>query len=126
MTPVAKGRPRFGKGRTYTPDETKAAERTVAFLSSPHAPDEPAQGPVTMSLEFVMPLPPSYSKKLWGQPHTKKPDLDNLSKLVMDALGKTKQWWRDDSQVWDLVPPTRKRYQLENEIPGVWIGYEAA
>ena len=47
--------------------------------------------------------------------HTKRPDLDNLEKAVMDALTKAK-WWEDDSQV--CVKITKKRYMGK---PGVEI-----
>lgn len=49
---------------------------------------------------FVMPMPPSWSKKkraaLAGQPHQQKPDVDNLLKSLMDAL------FEDDCSVWDI------------------------
>jgi len=43
-----------------------------------------------LSLIFVIPMPSSWSKKkrlsMIGQPHTVKPDLDNLIKAFKDAL----------------------------------------
>jgi Holliday junction resolvase RusA-like endonuclease len=43
-----------------------------------------------LSLIFVMPMPASWSKKkrlsMIGQPHTVKPDLDNLIKAFKDSL----------------------------------------
>lgn len=49
---------------------------------------------------FVMPMPPSWSKKkraaLAGQPHQQKPDADNLLKALMDAV------YHDDCAVWDV------------------------
>lgn len=43
-----------------------------------------------LSLIFVMPMPASWSKKkrlsMIGQPHTDKPDLDNLIKAFKDSL----------------------------------------
>lgn len=70
----------------------------------------PVTGPVTVVLEFV----------LAGNP-TGKPDVDNLAKAVLDALGPGRvggdtargrgRWapllWHDDAQVTDLV--VRKR-----------------
>jgi len=42
------------------------------------------------SIKFFMPMPKSWSKKkkiqMSGQPHTPKPDLDNLLKAIMDAV----------------------------------------
>ncbi len=50
-------------------------------------------------ITFVLPMPPSWSKKkrdaMDGQPHQQKPDLDNLKKSLLDAL------FEDDSHIWD-------------------------
>lgn len=50
-------------------------------------------------ITFVMPMPPSWSKKkreqFNGKPHQSKPDCDNMLKALMDAL------FDDDSSVWD-------------------------
>lgn len=55
---------------------------------------------------FHMPMPASWSKKkraeMLGQPHQQKPDVDNLTKAVLDAVLK------DDSGVWDIR--TTKRW----------------
>lgn len=51
-------------------------------------------------ITFVLPLKKSYSKKkkllLDGQPHTIKPDADNLMKAVLDAI------YKDDSHIWHI------------------------
>ena len=56
--------------------------------------------PGNLSLVFYIPMPKSWSKKkrdlTEGQPHTAKPDIDNLAKAFMDAF-KT-----DDSHVYAL------------------------
>lgn len=44
------------------------------------------------SLKFILPMPPSWSKKdrlaMNGQPHLLKPDIDNLRKALQDVLCK--------------------------------------
>lgn len=49
-------------------------------------------------ITFVLPMPKSWSKKkraaMDGQPHQVKPDLDNLTKSLLDAL------FEDDSHIW--------------------------
>ncbi|MBT9425870.1 RusA family crossover junction endodeoxyribonuclease [Enterobacter oligotrophicus] len=44
-------------------------------------------------------MPKSWSKKkrtaMYGQPHQVKPDLDNLTKSLLDAL------FEDDAHIWD-------------------------
>lgn len=72
--PVAKGRPRFYGYRAVTPQHTRDAEELVRnqfHMFYPHA--EPLDGDVLMILMFY--------KGRHG-----KPDLDNLEKLVKDAL----------------------------------------
>lgn len=119
MVPVAKGRPRFGRGRVYTPKPTKRAERLLVLLLGPHRPADPLEGPVEVEVEFVMPLPDGYPRRLLGAPHPRKPDLDNLLKLVMDGVQAAGGWWVDDSQV--AFVRSLKRYQNKGEEPGIWL-----
>ena len=53
-----------------------------------------------LNLIFCMPIPKSISKKKREQLHyvTKKPDVDNLAKAVMDAINQV-GIWEDDSQI---------------------------
>lgn len=63
----------------------------------------PLEGPLALSLIFVMPRP---ANKRWKKrpmprmPHTCKPDADNLVKSFKDALNKI--MWNDDSQIYEL------------------------
>lgn len=62
----------------------------------------PIDGPVRLTLLFVMPRPKGKFWKTKPMPrywHTSKPDSDNLEKGVKDALNKLA--WLDDSQVVD-------------------------
>lgn len=61
-------------------------------------------GALELNLTFCMPIPKSISKKKREQLHyvTKKPDIDNLAKAVMDAINQV-GIWEDDSQVSRLV-----------------------
>lgn len=49
---------------------------------------------------FIIPMPKSWSQKkrdlMNGQPHQQKPDIDNLTKSLLDAL------FDDDSHIWDI------------------------
>lgn len=60
---------------------------------------KPILGTVELEFHIAMPKSWSKSKKLQklGQPHTQKPDIDNLCKSVLDALCK------DDSHVWNIT-----------------------
>lgn len=76
-----------------------------------------------LSLEFHIPMPPSWTKKkrraMDGQPHQQKPDIDNLTKALMDAL------LPDDSRVWSLDAQT-KRWSTEGKIVAVVRSQRAA
>lgn len=109
VIPVAKGRPRIGRvaGRpmAFTPAKTRQAEADFIALADPHAPPAPLQGPIDIRLVFVLPIP--QSRPAWwkmaaaaGRVYpAKKPDLDNLVKLVLDSFNRSGRWWRDDAQV---------------------------
>ncbi|WNP36369.1 RusA family crossover junction endodeoxyribonuclease [Enterobacter kobei] len=51
-------------------------------------------------ITYVMPMPESWSKKkralMHGKPHQQKPDIDNLTKALLDAL------FDDDAHIWDV------------------------
>lgn len=124
MVPTAKGRPRSfvrgGRAMHYTPDKTDQAERDFIALADQHAPASPLEGPVGLILEFEFPIPPSWSKrrKADAHHHVSRPDLDNLVKLVTDAMTRSGRWWRDDSQVARVV--ATKVYGLAPQIR-VWL-----
>lgn len=99
--PVPKGRPRMTRsGAVYTPIQTTRYERLVA-QSARAAGASPAPGPVSVDLEIRFPIPKSWPKKRReaadGQPHTQRPDLDNLVKSVLDGLNGVA--FADDAQV---------------------------
>jgi Holliday junction resolvase RusA-like endonuclease len=88
--PVAKGRPRLGKGgHVYTPAKTRDAERAIASCAQ-LAGVKPLRGAVKVSLRFYLSRPKSAKN---DDPMT-KPDLDNLAKTVLDAL----PWEHGDQQ----------------------------
>jgi len=70
--------------------------RLVADVAQRFAPEEPWEGPVGIVLDFGIPKPKSAPKtrRVWPD---KRPDLDKLSRSVLDAL--TYVIFADDSQV---------------------------
>lgn len=99
--PRGKGRPRFfrrGPGiGTFTDDKTAAYENLVALAAAQaHGGAEPLDGPLAVSLTFVLPRPKSAPKRV-TMPAT-KPDLDNLVKAVLDGCNQAGVW-ADDSRV---------------------------
>jgi Holliday junction resolvase RusA-like endonuclease len=121
-TPRGKGRPRFynaGKFiKTYTPKDTASYENLVK-LSYVHAAN--AQGflmiekdrPVKATVNCLFEIPASWSKKRRSQAVycTKKPDCDNIAKVIMDALNGIA--FHDDSQVVCLT--VHKQYVINAE-----------
>ena len=114
--PVAKGRPRFGNGRTYTPKKTVDAENNIKLLALKVG-FEKLHGPLRMTITFEMRIPkswPAQSKKeaLEGiiRP-TKTPDIDNLFKLVADSLQGDNMVYQDDNQIVEIMAV--KRYSAD-------------
>ena len=106
--PVAKGRPRFStRGKfpvAYTPEKTKAYEFEVGMMAlNAMGGSKPLEGALEAFIYVTFAVPESYSKKrteacLSGQEkHTKKPDLDNVVKCVIDGMDKIV--FDNDSQI---------------------------
>ena len=104
--PQGKGRPRYVQrtGRAYTPDKTVAYEELVRqrYLEAAKGLDF-GEGPVCVIITAIFPIPKSFSKKKTEQAMegtlypTKKPDWDNIGKIICDALNGIA--YKDDSQV---------------------------
>jgi Holliday junction resolvase RusA-like endonuclease len=100
------------------PVQAFKATTRLAFANVYQGP--PLDTPIALDLLFLLPRPQRLCKKgsdPGRQPHISRPDTDNLSKAVMDALKDLA--WRDDSQVYD----TRaiKLYAAIGEAPGCVI-----
>ena len=86
--------------------------RLVADVAQRFAPTEPWSGPVGIELDFGIPKPKSAPKRKRVWPD-KRPDIDKLSRAVLDAL--TYVIFADDSQVVHL------RASKDYGAPGVAI-----
>ena len=91
-----KGRVRFVRatGRRYTPDKTAEAMELIrmAYVKEAHGLMAPKGVPVRVAIVTTRPMPKSRPKRI-----TKEPDVDNIAKLVLDALNGVA--WVDDTQV---------------------------
>lgn len=103
--PRPKGRPNFGKGRTYTPASTKSYETTLKLVAKGAMGGRaPLHVPVAIVVRAFFPVPDSWSKAkqdraLGGRVFpTGRPDADNILKSI-DALNGVV--WVDDAQVVD-------------------------
>ena len=110
--PVGKQRPRFSRGRTYTPKKTVDYEKLIADKAKQAmGSSEPLETPVAVYLYVNHAIPQSYSKKrkeacLNRFERPKKPDLDNSAKAYLDAMNGIV--YKDDVQVVSLH--VTKRY----------------
>ena len=87
------------KGKPVTTSAARglgAWRRVVADVAQRFAPQEPWGGPVEIELHFGLPKPKSAPKRKRVWPD-KRPDLDKLTRAVLDAL--TYVVFADDSQV---------------------------
>lgn len=97
--PQGKARPRFsraGKGvKTYTPTATQKYEALVRYCAVSARQKEkvkPISADMSISIKAYFKIPTSYSKKrkyncLEGiERPSKKPDSDNIAKIVLDGL----------------------------------------
>ncbi|HEV8574746.1 MAG TPA: RusA family crossover junction endodeoxyribonuclease [Dehalococcoidia bacterium] len=119
--PIPQGRPRARvlrlatggvRASVYERAEDKDWKQTVLAQALEHRPLAPVEGPLAMTLSFLLPRPKSLPKR--ERHPIKKPDADNLCKAIKDALRGV--MYRDDSQIVDLH--VTKAYDL---APGVVI-----
>lgn len=111
---VGKGQPRMDtrSNRMYKPRKTQDAMNTVAAAYVAQlGRTKPCAGPVSVTVLAYKPLPKSRPKKVVSEPFTVKPDSDNISKLVLDAL--TGLAYIDDAQVTALC--IRKMDRTRND-----------
>lgn len=114
IIPTAQQRARHTRaGMAYKSAAQEANERTLEAVLIRYRPEKPLSGPVRLVFTACMPMPASASKKRRAAMqegkigHVVRPDVDNLSKQLLDAMTRLR-FWEDDRQVVELV--ARKRY----------------
>lgn len=111
--PVGKARPRFAKGRTYTPKKSADYEKRISDKArEAMGSSDPLDTPVAVYIYANHAIPASYSKKrrqdcLNRLERPNKPDLDNTAKAFLDAMNGIV--YKDDVQVVSLH--VTKRYE---------------
>lgn len=113
--PRGKERPRSRRFKnfitTYTPKNTALYEKKVKETYQNSVGNITLTGPLEASIVAVFSPPKSISKKkrqelLEEGFYTKKPDCDNVEKIIFDALNSLA--YNDDSQICNTI--TKKRY----------------
>lgn len=125
--PCGKARPRFTKsGHTYTPEQTASYENLVKLCFSqkfPNAEPIPKDKSVKAAITAYFPPAKSTPKKQLRLMEcgivmpTKKPDCDNIAKIILDALNGLAYY--DDAQIVGLT--VEKRYTSPGESPRVKV-----
>jgi Holliday junction resolvase RusA-like endonuclease len=86
---------------------------------------EPFAGRCSVILQFYFQRPKSHLRTSGAikdsapGPHTSKPDLDNLAKLVLDRITRNGRFWGDDAQV-DMLT-IGKEWSKAGEAGGVLV-----
>jgi Holliday junction resolvase RusA-like endonuclease len=93
---IARGKPFF-----YTKQKIKDVSRRLIEHMTPHAPTRPIDCPCIVEVTYVWSFRAKDKFREGIVPHVERPDVDNLIKLVLDAMVEAK-WIVDDSQVYQL------------------------
>lgn len=120
---IAKQRPRAtvigGHAKIYTPKETINYESYIKYIFSQKYPNfVPLESPISMAIHIFKTIPSSQSEKrkeLMRKQEIKpttKPDIDNVAKLISDALNKLA--YKDDNQIIELY--VKKYYSDYPEV----------
>lgn len=117
---IGKGRPRMNRetGTVYTPEETKRYEALVAWCYRTQRGKFFNEFPVKVTIiaEFAVPKGTPKAKReamlAWNIEPMKKPDIDNIAKIVLDALNGVA--YKDDKQVVKI--DCCKRYAEEHRL----------
>lgn len=97
----------------YDSQEIKNIKQKFESYLYKFKPEKPLEGAIEFSTVWIY-----KSKTKETKPKTTKPDLDNMNKLLQDAMTKL-QFWKDDSQITRL---TIEKWW--GEVPGIWIRIE--
>ena len=101
-----KDRPRFYKNRVYTTSQTKNYEKLISQMCAISTVKKNSVKPIKAKIYCNFQIPKSFTKKKKGQAQkgvlfpTKKPDCDNIVKVVLDSLNGIA--YEDDKQVIDV------------------------
>lgn len=116
--PIAKQRPRLGRGCVYDPQSKEKEQWRTDFKTQMLSQGilSPLKGAIRAALDVRVQIPKSWSKKRKETAFhvTSKPDIDNYEKWVLDILNKIA--YEDDSQIVQIT--SSKTY---SNNPGVEI-----
>lgn len=90
LEPEPCARPRWGNGHVY--DTQQLLKSVMALtIAKQHGDRKPFTGALAIYIKFYLTPPPGKKNKLrLGKPMIYKPDIDNLEKLLLDALARSR------------------------------------
>lgn len=103
-----------GKRRYYNRNNGDAEQKLKAYLSR-YTPEQALTGALQVVCKWCFPIKGKHKD---GEPHTGKPDVDNLCKALYDIMTKL-GYWKDDSQIYSGI--TEKFWTAR---PGLYIRIE--
>lgn len=127
IEPKPQSRPRFARRgnftTTYEDKNMKEWRRKCSYLiAEERLLDKLKEGAISLTATFYI-KPPQYISKVkrneqrllkGSMPVSKKPDLDNYVKALMDSISDSHLIWKDDGQVAEIK--ARKLYSLNPRI----------
>jgi Holliday junction resolvase RusA-like endonuclease len=111
-----------GRAIFYKDQKAKDWIKVVGFYANQHQPSKLIEEPVRLTLTFVMKRPVALNAKKFSQgriPADKRPDTDNLSKCLTDALV---GFWDDDARICELR--ASKYFAGKTEMPHIEVTIE--
>ena len=119
----SKARPRFGKGQAYKVPADKVSERTIRdfYVAACGDSYKGWTDEVHLRVDYQRPYPESGAKYMEGDADLCKPDIDNVLKLVMDALNGVA--WKDDCQVTDVRIRKHRRFRRRQSYLRIKVTY---
>ena len=104
-----------GRVRFFPSPAWEAAEADLMARLERFRPAEPLHGAVMLQVVWCFPCNGNHED---GEPHTQKPDTDNLDKGLKDVMTRL-GWWDDDAQVCD-----EQITKVWSAVPGIRIDIE--
>lgn len=117
--PIPKARPRVPrKGHAFTPKKTKEYETLVQDVYNLTVGEYLGDSAIVATIDLYFPIPESYSKSKKRRiadgeiKHTKRPDVDNCAKAILDALNEVA--YKDDAQI--VESRITKHYAVDGNV----------
>lgn len=108
--------------QVYVPKgKSSSYRKAIKAAVKEQCPDIIIEGHCEMDVEFAMKMTSRNRKMLHGQPHLRRPDIDNMLKTTLDGLVDA-GLMTDDSIVASLN--ARKRWCRAEEMPTTYINIE--